>query len=325
MLNEILKLNLHLFDGDGESSANASGAVAEQGTADNKEIDSRIPWDLLDEEDRPENQEIHEEEQQETQPNQDEVKKGKVSFDDLINGEYREDYQNKMTAAIKDRVKTINAKNAAAQKQIDSTKPIIDMLAARYNKKSDDLEGIKQSLESAYFNQRAIDNGTSEDEERKAYNEAEQNKQMQAELERLRQAEADRQTYFALQQQSEVLKNKYPDFDLSQECQNEKFTQALALTKALSPSGVENVEMAYEITHLDKLRDTAIATTAQQTARAMTNNIIAQNYLPNENGNSSNYGNSPQAKSIEQMSDDEIQKLVDNQRERGIPISKFLK
>ena len=316
MLERFFKINLHLFDGEGSAPAPASGTGTEQTaeTSMNNDVDSKIPWDLVggkpaELQEETVNTETNTQSNTETQ--------NRPSFEDLIKGEYAEDYKSHVSSTIKDRVKNLNAEKLNLQKQLDSSNGVMELLASKYGKDISDLEGIKTILENEHFEQLALDNGTSVTDERKAF----KSKQIELENEQLKQDIATRQMWAELHKQSNELKNMYPDFDLNNELESEDFKKALLMTKHLF--GVENVQKAYEMTHLDALREQAVKQTAKQASLAFTNNMMAQQYLPSENGNSGNFGGSPKRKSVEDLSGAEIQKMIEDQKNGKSRISDF--
>ena len=116
MLERFFKINLHLFDGEGSAPAPASGTGTEQTaeTSMNNDVDSKIPWDLVggkpaELQEETVNTETNTQSNTETQ--------NRPSFEDLIKGEYAEDYKSHVSSTIKDRVKNINAEKQNLQKQ----------------------------------------------------------------------------------------------------------------------------------------------------------------------------------------------------------------
>lgn len=319
MLERYLTIDLHLFDGEGGASAPASGTGTAQ-TAEpsmSNDVDSKIPWDLVG------GKPAELQEQKPTETNTQSENQNKPSFDDLIKGEYAEAYKSKVSSAIKDRVKNINTENQNLKKQLDGSNGIMELLANKYGKEVTDVEGIRSALDSEYFEQLALDKGTSVTDERQAFNQQRQTRQLEQENAQLKQDMANRQTWAEITKQSNQLKSIYPDFDLHTEIENPEFANALAMTKQFY--GVENVQKAYEMTHLDALREQAVKQSAQQASLAFTNNMMAQQYLPKENGNSGNYGGSPTRKSVDDLSGEEVMKMIEDQKNGKGRISDFFK
>lgn len=329
MLKKFLKLDLQLFDGEAASSDSAAGNTAGSDTVSQSQ--SNIPWEKLGEDNPYKDAEPAETEPEETDPAETEQEESssqeeaKRNFEELIKGEYAEDYKNTVSKIVQDRLKNVNSENSSLKKQIGGYMPVLEMIANRYGVDVNDLDGIRNAVENdeSYFSQKAADNGTSVSEEKSAF-------QRQIELQRLsrenqtyKQQLEQRNTVFELNKQGQELKSVYPEFDLQKEIQNPDFCKALQFTKMYSENGVEDVRKAYEMTHLEDLRNAAVTQTAKQVRQAVTNDIVARQYLPSENGNTRHSGQVAK-KSVETMTPEEIQKLVDDQRNRGIPIKSKL-
>lgn len=81
-----------------------------------------------------------------------------------------------------------------------------------------------------------------------------------------------------LEQQSQALRQEYPDFDLRRELQNPTFARVTA------PDVNLGVAEAYYATHHSELRRSAMELAARQTAKMLGDAIRAGQYRPRENG-----------------------------------------
>lgn len=85
----------------------------------------------------------------------------KATFDDLINGDYKEDFQSKVDEIIQKRFK--NSKKS--EEKLEKLAPVIEMFASRYGVDGDfdslDVDKLKSFVEEddSFYEQAAIDAG----------------------------------------------------------------------------------------------------------------------------------------------------------------------
>lgn len=200
-----------------------------------------------------------------------------ADFKALISGEYKDQFTKETQRIINRRFRKAQTTQEQLQGQIDSHRPIIDLLAARYGVEDGDVGKIQQALESdsAVWERAADDAGMT----------VEQYRQMQRlELENRRLREAQRQTLqqkMAQQQlarwhgESEDLAKDYPGFSLETEMQNPAF-------QAMLRAGV-SMRNAYESLHMEDIRDDI----SKKSAKKMADTVRANGSRPSENGGSS--------------------------------------
>lgn len=203
------------------------------------------------------------------------------TWDSLIKGKYKSDYDKAIKKAINNRFK--NDRNL--QGQIDSIDPIIRTMAERYGVRPNPDGSIPIAQLQA-----AIDNDNSI-YEKEAFEKGipveqlKRTKQLEREVAQLRnqnaQSERDRQ-WDAVVQQAEAVKQEYPSFDLDSEMQNPNFGRLLA---TMQRSGFPNaVKTVYEIIHKDEIMGGAMAYAVQQTQNKISNSIQSGMTRPAENG-----------------------------------------
>lgn len=203
------------------------------------------------------------------------------TWDSLINGKYKSDYDKAIKKAINNRFK--NDRNL--QGQIDSIDPIIRTMAERYGVRPNPDGSIPIAQLQA-----AIDNDNSI-YEKEAFEmgipveQLKRTKQLEREVAQLRnqnaQSERDRQ-WNEVVQQAEAAKQVYPNFDLDSEMQNPNFGRLLA---TMQRSGFPNaVKTVYEIIHKDEIMGGAMAYAVQQTQNKISNSIQSGMTRPAENG-----------------------------------------
>lgn len=203
------------------------------------------------------------------------------TWDSLIKGKYKSDYDKAIKKAINNRFK--NDRNL--QGQIDSIDPIIRTMAERYGVRPNPDGSIPIAQLQA-----AIDNDNSI-YEKEAFEKGipveqlKRTKQLEREVAQLRnqnaQSERDRQ-WDAVVQQAEAVRQEYPSFDLDSEMQNPNFGRLLA---TMQRSGFPNaVKTVYEIIHKDEIMGGAMAYAVQQTQNKISNSIQSGMTRPAENG-----------------------------------------
>ena len=197
------------------------------------------------------------------------------AFNDLINGEYKDLYQENFQDVFNRRFKQVKGMEA----ELTAQKPILDKLMARYG--VNDVAQLDKALteDTEYWERVAEEKGMTVEQ----YHAMQRLERENEELRAIRQREIG-QKQFQQQidtwyQQADKVKEIYPSFDFKKEAQNPEF---LSLLK----SG-NTVEHAYKVLHFDELTQNA-ARVAAQTADAQAQARIKQKASrPSENGTSS--------------------------------------
>ena len=199
------------------------------------------------------------------------------AFNQLVNGEYKDIYTEETQRIIDRRFR--ETKNL--EQQVSRAQSVIDMLMQRYKITDGDMGKLTQAVENddAYWSEAAEEAGMS----------VEQYKQFQRlkrENDALLRAQRMRQNQQAAQQQlqkwyseGEQVKAVYPDFDLGAESKNPQF---ISMLKAGVP-----VQHAYEVIHMDEIKAGVAQSTARQTEKQVVDGIRAKGNRPAENGTSS--------------------------------------
>ena len=291
-MNLLKKLNLRLFDGDGGSAAGSAGNGTGASESGGNEMSATSQTDALVTAKRKgkanplanvkygiQPQEAQTETVEETEVET--APKETKSFEELIKGEYKKDFDERVQNIINQRFKD----HKSLQEKLEKLSPLEEFLTKRYGKEAGDYQGMLDALldEDALFEQQAISEGKSTDElKQKIRNEVERDK-FRRENEALRQQltlrenqerEAESQRLF--QQDVEKVKQYYPNFDVASEMQNPKFVGFLR-------AGVD-MKGAYEATHMDELMRGALHYTAQKVTEQVVNNVKAKAARPAENG-----------------------------------------
>lgn len=198
------------------------------------------------------------------------------SFEDLIKGDYKKDADAYIQRTIKDRLKGPN-------KTIAEQKKILAVVAGKYGLDSENLDlaalSEKVSADDAYYEERAMMNGLTVEQQRRQDQIEAENRAYRAEAERA-QTEARMQAQVeAWAQQAEGVKQAFPDFDLKTELGNDTFV-------ALLQNGID-MKTAYCSVHNAEILEGAMRYTAQEVRKATVGDIQARGTRPRENASSS--------------------------------------
>ena len=167
------------------------------------------------------------------------------------------------------------------EQTIADQKPIMDILMQRYNIENGDAKALLKAIEedNTYWESAAEESGLTVAQFKKM-------KQMEresAELQAMRQKQAaDQQAQQQLahwMKQAEGMKEMYPGFDFRSEIQNRDF-------QGLLRAGV-SVQQAYELMHMEEIKQAAAKSAAQTASAQMQANLKAKQGRPAENGTNS--------------------------------------
>ncbi len=195
------------------------------------------------------------------------------SFDELIKGEYKQDYESRMQAAMDRRFRSVHAEMAELQ-------PIMAILRQRYGvaEGKGAAEAVRQALEKddAYWQNAADASGmTAEQFRRMTLAEAESS-QLRALLAAQQTEQRRNEVMRLLSEQAGQVKAQIPGFDLDRELQtNPRFGDLLR-------SGVDMLS-AYQVCHQQEF----MAAAAQQAQAATMDKVRANRARPAENGSGS--------------------------------------
>lgn len=204
------------------------------------------------------------------------------AFDALINGEYKDLYEENFQKVFDRRFKQVKGLEADLQAQ----KPILDKLMARYG--VEDVAQLDKALteDTEYWERVAEERGMTVEqymEKQRQDLAIEELERENAELRAIRQREEGlaqaRSQVDAWYQEANKVKELYPSFDFKAECNNKDFVDMLK-------RGI-SVEHAYKTLHFDELMQNA-EREAARAADARTQERIKQKASrPSENGTSS--------------------------------------
>lgn len=201
----------------------------------------------------------------------------RAEFEKLIDGEYKDIFAERTQQIINRRFKD----GKIQEQTIADQKPIMDILMQRYNIADGDAKALLKAIEedNTYWESAAEEAGLTVDQFKKM-------KQMEresAELQALRRKQAaDQQAQQQLanwMKQAEGMQEMYPGFDFRSEIQNRDF-------QGLLRAGIP-VQKAYELIHMEEIKQAAAKSAAQTASAQMQANLKAKQSRPAENGTSS--------------------------------------
>lgn len=184
--------------------------------------------------------------------NADEPPDPTAEFEKLIgkDGQYKEQYDARVQAIIKKRFKEMKG----LEQQIGESKPVLDLLMEKHG--VDNTKALYEKLESEIVNELAYESNMTPEEIRaarentakaKLYDDFMKNQKVTQEREQQMQRNLAK-----WQQESEALKETYPDFDLSVASENPEFVKLLG-------AGLD-VKTAHEVVNFQSIKED----TAQQ-------------------------------------------------------------
>lgn len=264
----LVPMNLHLFEGEGGGTASggtAAPAAGEQSTGDL----SQVVYG------KQEGQPQATAPDTTTQSDADsatQTEERTQAYRDLIQGEYKDLYNQDVQRIVKNRLKGYDdLKQANASQQ-----EIIDRLSAKYG--TADLTQLAQAIDndSVMWEQEADKAGMTTEQYMKFQQLQRQSQQLMRQEQERAQQEQQRQQVNAWMQEAETVKQQYPGFDLEREMANDRFRATLL-------SGVPMLD-AFRAMHFDELQSMTATTAARQAEAAVTANVRANGTRPKENG-----------------------------------------
>lgn len=209
---------------------------------------------------------------------------GKKPFEELVKGEYKEEFDRYFQERFNARFKAQKQEQDVIRAQNEELGNIVDMLAAKYGIQSRDMKALEKAMneDTAYYEKEAEEKGITVEQLRQMRKMEFENSKLVKQMQEHRQQEEIRKNMEEWGKQAQELKTIYPNFDFETETQNAEF-------RALITRNIP-VRTAYEVIHKDEIIGGAMQYTAQQVAQKMSNGIRQRAKRPDENGMSSGSG-----------------------------------
>lgn len=199
------------------------------------------------------------------------------AFRDMVNGEYKDIYTEETQQIINRRFK----ESKAMETSLNAQKPILDMLMQRYQIADGDMAKLQAAIEedNSYWQEAAEEQGLTVDQYKARMKLERENAELKAMQQKQAGEQAAQQQFAKWVQEGEAVKGMYPGFDLQAEIQNGQFRDLLR-------AGI-SVQQAYELVHMDEIRDATARSAAKTASEQMAANIKNRAARPSENGTSS--------------------------------------
>ncbi len=299
-MNEIKKLNLQLFAGEGtgdsggEAAASGENATvaAEQrlrelGVPEDKirkrasKVASKMPSQAVKTESvaqKTEETKVESASPNETPTEAPKETPARMSWDEIMKDP---EYNAKMQETMRNRLKTAKT----AEENLNKLTPTIELLARKYNLDPNniDYEALNKAVndDDDYYENKALEMGVSVETAKKIDKQERDTAREQAQAERTIQEQKIQQHFIKLEQQAEAMKKVFPNFDLRKELQNPAFA------RMTHPNVGISVEDAYYAVHRNEIQTASMQVAAQKTAEKISNAIQAGSRRPDEAGTSS--------------------------------------
>lgn len=191
---------------------------------------------------------------------------------------FREDYRQEIDSEFQT---TLRKRLKSANDFKGKVNPIMEILAEKYNCKSDDIDAISKAImdDNSFYEEDALAEGMSVEamkelktlrRQNNAYKEAEANASRLAE---------ERQAMQMLEEEAANVRKVYKGFDLKTELKNPEFASLL--------KNHVSMQRAYEVIHHDEIIPAVMQLASQKTATKIANSVAANKARPIENGMSS--------------------------------------
>lgn len=205
----------------------------------------------------------------------------RTPFKDLINGEYKEDFDKIFNRRFKD--------YKELQQRASDQQGVLDVLMAKYGITDGNLESLSKAIEDddAMWAEAADEAGMSLDQYKQFQKLSRENARLMRETQARAEMEEAQAREERLMADAEQVKLAFPDFDLATEIAGsvDPVTGRSRFVELLS-AGID-METAYKTIHFNELMTGAIKQTAQTAEKKITDNIRAKGMRPIENGTTS--------------------------------------
>ncbi len=193
-------------------------------------------------------------------------------------------------------------KNSETLKEL---RPLLSRFARQYGKDAGDVKGIVEAAlsDDAYYEQRAMSNGTTPEVERQLDEVSRARDAAQYELAAREEQDQLRDHYKRIQSQIDEVRQVFPDFDLNTEMENPLF-------KSLCANPYVSLKAAYQTAHFDDITSRAIQNAVQTAEGKVVNRVKSGSGRPAENGAS---GGAPAdvRRDPSKMSREEIREIIE--------------
>ena len=216
-----------------------------------------------------------------TPPVQTDAPPARPTFEELIKGEYKDEYSKHTQEIVQRRLK----ESKAAEERLTKLTPALSALAQRYGIDASDPDALVKAIDEdqSLYEDEAIREGLPVEQLMKQKRLEREVQQAKAFREQQQQETQMREQYAKLQQQADTFKAKVPEFNLANEMQNQTFARMVVQGFPL--------ENAYYATHYAEIEarrqqqtEQQMREVAQNAQQAAANAIRSNSRRPTENG-----------------------------------------
>lgn len=259
MKENLIKLNLHLFDGEGAAMGEGTGDPSQSNDSEVVDDKSKVIYGKQNDTD--------------SEIEQPEVDR-RADFEKLIKGEYKKEFNERAERIVKSRL------DAERKSQAQKQQPLMELLANKYgvDAKSESLsEDLYKAIEDdrSFWERGAMERGLSVDQ----YKQMQKLEMENAQFKELAEAQQRTEQVNQIMEEAEALKEIYPGFDLDIEMENPDLMDLLRVNIPL--------RTAFEVIHKDEIMEGAMRYTAQTIQQKTINDIRSRGLRPSENGTKS--------------------------------------
>ncbi len=276
MRNKLL-LNLQLFADGGDGGSAGEGTVGGESTG--VDIPSAVPARARERYQKAVTKNTPTEPTVQTTTEQNPSEGEKKSYADLIKSdEYKDEHNAYMKKTIEDRMK----KYKGIETQNSTMLGLLETVASKYGVDSASesfLADLAKKIEEddSYYENYAMEHDISPEEARKMVTLERKVKAAEAREQEMQNQEAKRQQMQVLLSNAERTKQRFPEFNLNAEMQNEKFRRLCAVNNG-------DTTAAYMACHWEQLVPGMVQTASQQIAAQTAQAVAANKARPTENG-----------------------------------------
>jgi hypothetical protein len=207
------------------------------------------------------------------------------SFRELLKDQrYKADAEQWVRETMDQRFRGHKQQMQQLQAQADKTTPIVGLIAQKYGKGAEDLDGILQALEDddSIYQERADQAGLPVKAFKKLEQLEKENQGYKEQQQKAKQEEAAKAHYQNMLQQEAQLKQQFPGFNLQKELQNPQFL------RWTSPQFGMSVKDAFFALHSDEIQKQGMQFAGQQAAQAVAASVRSNAFRPTENAAGAN-------------------------------------
>lgn len=204
---------------------------------------------------------------------------GAPSFDQLVQGQYRQEYETAVGQRIQQAIQARFRNQQDNAKELRAVQPIMQALGQRYGLDAQDVAGIAAKLNEDSYADEANRRGVTVDQVRNEHQVQSLREQLAARDREDQERQQFQQHFDGLRQQAEAFRQKVPGFDLMQEINtNPDFV------RFTSPQVGMSVEQAFWACHGQDMQQQGMRYAAGQAAASIARSVAAGASRPPENG-----------------------------------------